>query len=320
MGDPAVTVVIPTHNRAATVLRCLRSLERVDVPAADFEVLVVLNNCVDDTAATVDSYAKNAPFLVRRVEERTPGVAAARNRGIREARGRILAFIDDDEEPSPRWPGALVDALSRGPSPAVAAGRVEMVMQGGRPAWLSEKIFDLFGAHAGAPGRTRVRYPGVVPGGNFACHREVFTRLGAFNEAFLRTARRNGQCEDGELTMRLMFHHVPIHYVSEAVTYHEMFPERLTPENIEWLARGVGEQRAYLFDGLGHQPRRYLWQGVDLALYTGALVRASTLAALYRGGPDDLRFAWSCKRAYDLGYVAETGRRIRDAIRRLAGR
>ena len=103
--SPDVTVVIPTRNRRAVLMKTLASaLAQEDV---GLEVVVVDDGSSDDTAASLGALDDPRVRLVRR--ESTPGVARARNAGIAAARGRWVAFLDDDD----LWsPGKLREQLA----------------------------------------------------------------------------------------------------------------------------------------------------------------------------------------------------------------
>jgi glycosyltransferase involved in cell wall biosynthesis len=91
--DPEVTVVVPTHNRSGLLALTLRSV--LWQRHVDLEVVVVDDGSTDDTAQVV---AGLGDPRVRRVHHHTPqGVSAARNRGIAEAGGGWVAFVDDDD-------------------------------------------------------------------------------------------------------------------------------------------------------------------------------------------------------------------------------
>jgi hypothetical protein len=97
-----VSVIIPTHNRAALLGDALDSV--LDQPAAPpVEILVVADRCTDDTVATVER-RQQVHSRIRLLERRAGGAAAARNAGMAEAAGDLLTFLDDDD----RWlPGKL---------------------------------------------------------------------------------------------------------------------------------------------------------------------------------------------------------------------
>lgn len=90
-----ISVVIPTHNRSAKLALTLDHLA-VQSVAAGWEVIVVANNCSDDTVSAVRHRSSLFPVPLTVMEEPTPGAAAARNAGARQARGYDVLFLDDD--------------------------------------------------------------------------------------------------------------------------------------------------------------------------------------------------------------------------------
>lgn len=89
--NPAVSVIIPTYNRSHMVKQAVQSI--LDQTYDDYEVLVVDDGSVDDTAEVVAGMSPK----VRHIYQPNSGKAAARNHGLREARGGYLAFLDDDD-------------------------------------------------------------------------------------------------------------------------------------------------------------------------------------------------------------------------------
>jgi hypothetical protein len=102
---PAVSVIVPARDAATTIGRTLGALGRQE-GAAPFEVIVVDNGSLDETAAIAESAGAR---VVRRARGEGPG--AARNAGVGVARGAILAFTDADCQPAPGWLAAGVSAL-----------------------------------------------------------------------------------------------------------------------------------------------------------------------------------------------------------------
>lgn len=97
-----VTVAICTWNRARLLDRTLAELHRLIVPdGVDWELVLVDNNCTDDTAAVVEKHAKALP--IRRVVEPKQGHSHARNRAVDEARGEMILWTDDDVLASENW-------------------------------------------------------------------------------------------------------------------------------------------------------------------------------------------------------------------------
>jgi len=94
LGRPAVTVVIPTFNRAAIVGRAIRSV--LAQTCQDWELIVVDDYSTDGTEQAVGSFSDRRIEYVR--HDRNRGGGAARNTGIRRARGDYVAFLDSDDE------------------------------------------------------------------------------------------------------------------------------------------------------------------------------------------------------------------------------
>lgn len=124
MAEPAVSVIVPARNAAATLPQTLAALAAARFDGA-VECVVVDDASTDDTAGIAE---RAGALVVRLAEQRGP--AGARNAGIAASRGELLAFTDADCVPAPGWLSALTDALAEAdlvqgpvlPEPAVAVG------------------------------------------------------------------------------------------------------------------------------------------------------------------------------------------------------
>lgn len=126
-----LTVAVPTYRRPQALVRAVRGVlaeigdERLAFRRGATEVLVVDNEPSGSASPAVEALRAEAPsgVEVRHVVESRPGVAAVRNRALDEARGDLLLFVDDDEEPEPGWLVALLTTFAR-TAPAAVAGLV----------------------------------------------------------------------------------------------------------------------------------------------------------------------------------------------------
>ena len=104
MRKVGITIAIPTYNRAAELQRTLLGLRELRTgPDETFEIIVIGNNCTDNTSAMV---ARNVPTFggrLRYVEEQRQGLNHARNRAIADAQYDVVAFLDDDVDIDPAW-------------------------------------------------------------------------------------------------------------------------------------------------------------------------------------------------------------------------
>lgn len=105
---PLISVVIPAFNREETIIACLDSIVRQTYPA--WEVIVVDDGSTDGTVRTVDSYHDKRVRCIR--SDRNAGAQAARNTGIRAAKGEWIAFQDSDDTWAPEKLERQVAALA----------------------------------------------------------------------------------------------------------------------------------------------------------------------------------------------------------------
>jgi GT2 family glycosyltransferase len=133
---PLVSVIVPVYQDATSLRLLLRALAEQTYPAQRFECVLIDNGgatpvCVDEQYA----------FDVRVFREARPGSYAARNRGIHEARGEVLAFTDADCLPQTDWLARAVARLQSANGSALVAGQVEVIcdheQSAGALAWYS---------------------------------------------------------------------------------------------------------------------------------------------------------------------------------------
>jgi glycosyltransferase involved in cell wall biosynthesis len=167
---PFASVIVPAFNAARTIGDTLEALLAQDYPSGRLEVIAVDNRSTDGTAAVMCRY----PVRVE-VERRMQSSYAARNTGLRTARGSVLLFTDADCLPEPGWARALVAALADEDAGA-AAGRIE-------PAeattlverfQVEERVLDAANAF------TRPPLP-FAQTANAAYRRTIFERVGLFD-------------------------------------------------------------------------------------------------------------------------------------------
>jgi glycosyltransferase involved in cell wall biosynthesis len=93
-----ISVVVPFHNSKSYIAACIEGLLAQSYPQERYEIIMVDNNSTDSSSEIVKSYPR-----IKLISEGKPGAYAARNRGVREATGEIIAFTDADCVPSKNW-------------------------------------------------------------------------------------------------------------------------------------------------------------------------------------------------------------------------
>jgi glycosyltransferase involved in cell wall biosynthesis len=139
-----VTVAICTWNRAALLDRTLAGMTHLRVPdGVEWELLVVNNNCSDDTDRVLSRYCQSLPL--RRVFESRQGLCHARNAAIREATGELLVWTDDDVLVDVAWLQEYLAAAALFPEAAFLGGTIEPWFESPPPRWVRRNLKVLEG-------------------------------------------------------------------------------------------------------------------------------------------------------------------------------
>lgn len=102
-----VSVIIPVYNAAPHIEACIRSLQQQTI-VHQCEFIIVNDGSTDQSGEILERLA-NEDSRIRLITQTNQGVSAARNAGLRVARGRYIGFVDADDQVSPSWFGTLLD-------------------------------------------------------------------------------------------------------------------------------------------------------------------------------------------------------------------
>ncbi len=106
---PQVSVIIPTYNRGRVIKEAIDSVLAQDY--TEFELIVVDDGSTDHTSDVLDSYRN----VIKVLSQKNKGVSAARNRGIAEASGKFIAFLDSDDLWLPQKLSTQVEFFNKTP-------------------------------------------------------------------------------------------------------------------------------------------------------------------------------------------------------------
>lgn len=237
-----LSLIIATYSRSASLVRTLRSVAAQDAPKELWECVVVDNNSTDDTAEQFARFAAEHRELdIRMVRETSQGLSFARNRGIAESTGEILAIIDDDEEINAEFVSAYIEFFDAYPAVSAAGGRIIPRYEIVRPRWMST-ITERPIANPIDFGNSVKLFPaGRIPGGgNMAVRRSLIDEYGAFNTSLGRVGKTLAGGEESDLFERLSKAGERYYYIPEAVMWHIIPPEKLTGDYFDRLCYNIG--------------------------------------------------------------------------------
>lgn len=243
---PDCSVIIATRQRAESVRETLQALACQETAGGfTYEVLVVDNGSTDQTRRMVKDLQSRFPVPLRYRYEARLGKPWALNTGIREARGQMLAFTDDDVLPHATWLHALWRCCLEEEADGVS-GRVLPRWIAPTPAWLTEDTVKRLGASLGCVDhglhrlRSRQHPRGCWwVGGNMAVRRTVVQRIGGFDV-------RMDRAEDTQYYEQCLRHGLNVVYEPAALAYHPVGADRMTAAHFRRWNDVTGYYHAYL--------------------------------------------------------------------------
>ncbi len=240
-----LSLVIATYNRADQLMITLRSVAAQKADKAIWECIVVDNNSTDHTRSNIDNFANaNSHLNIRYCLEVNQGLSHARNAGIANAKGEIIAFIDDDEHIVPDFIDAYIELFDKYPTAMSAGGKIIAEYPSGRPEWMSKYAEEPI-ANPMDFGEEIKPFPkGRIPGGgNMAMRKEVFETIGNFDITLGRTGKKLSGGEESDLFERMNAKGMKCYYVPKAVMYHIIPESKLNRTYFTRLAfnNGIGQ-------------------------------------------------------------------------------
>ncbi|MEO6150166.1 MAG: glycosyltransferase family A protein [Mucilaginibacter sp.] len=174
MANPLVTIIIPTYKDWNRLGLCIAALEKQTYPAGLIQVIIVNNAPADQPPA-----GYYLPANISIIDEGQPGSYAARNAGLKLAKGDILGFTDSDCIPVENWIESAVNLFTANPDVDRIAGNVILFFEGDKPqpSELYESIYA-FQQEANAKN-------GVSVTANMFTRKHVFDSAGVFDDAKL---------------------------------------------------------------------------------------------------------------------------------------
>jgi glycosyltransferase involved in cell wall biosynthesis len=244
-----VTVILCTFNRCDLLAKALQSVAGSTLSkSVEWEVLVVDNASSDSTPAVVKDFCERYPGRFRYLSEPRPGKSHALNLGIREARGDVLAFMDDDVVVEPTWLQNLTAALNDSKWAGVG-GRILPEQPFSPPRWIPLKnqnalaplaVFDP-GIEAGPLADTPF-------GANMAFRKSMFERYGGFRtDLGPQPGGKPQKSEDSEFGHRLQAAGEVFRYEPSALVYHGVPRNRVRKDYFLawWFDKARADIRAF---------------------------------------------------------------------------
>jgi glycosyltransferase involved in cell wall biosynthesis len=167
---PLISIIMPVYNREQTIGAAIASVQAQTYPA--WELIVIDDGSTDRTPEVVAQYESDP--RIRRCSQKHAGHCAARNHGLAESRGEIIAYLDSDNTWYPRYLERVASAL--GESPEADSVYLAQLVRGRATAYVRGLPFD----------RQRLERANYIDLSVFAHRRRLVDTLGGFDESLTR--------------------------------------------------------------------------------------------------------------------------------------
>jgi glycosyltransferase involved in cell wall biosynthesis len=297
-----VSVVIPTYNRSALLREAVQSVLG-QISSSPFEIVIVDNNSQDDTETVARALVDAHPGKIHYVRETEQGNAHARNRGVRTARGPIIAFIDDDVAVESDWLPTLIQTLDSHSDLSFVGGRVLPQWSGPPPSWLTPDHWSPLALLDYGPEEFIIS--GDNPRGlltaNIAFRRSVFDEVGWFSPHLQRVKNIIGSMEDTEFLLRVCRSGRQGMYLPQMIAKAPVEAERLSKTYHRRWHTGQGHFYAVMRDPQWERSR-FSVAGVPSHLYKQTLTHGLNWLKTIVTGNADAAFTHECQLRFFRGF------------------
>lgn len=206
--NPTFSLIIPTYERPAQLIKCLESITRLDYSKDEFEVIVVDDGSKNPPEQIVDSFSDRLNIML--FTQNNAGPAGARNTGAEKANGEFLAFTDDDCEPDKDWLNAFQKEFKRDPDIFLGGYTINSLTDNIYSAASQELINYLYSYY-----NTDRKNATFFASNNIAVRADLFKKIGGFDVTTLRAT-----AEDREICDRWVYKGYKMTFTTDAVVYH----------------------------------------------------------------------------------------------------
>jgi glucosyl-dolichyl phosphate glucuronosyltransferase len=300
-----ISVVVCTYNRSAYLKSMLKSIREAVIPDhLSWELILVDNNSDDDTRLVFEEFERHNDLKAKYVFEQQPGIAHARNRGIQEARGDIIAFTDDDVIVDNYWIQHIEMAFKEHADAACVGGKIVPIWEIPKPQWLKPNLYHMVALLDYGDSVAYLDAPDIW-GANFAVRSEVFAKYGLFDSKLGRLPNKLYVGEDTEFVHRLLKANERILYYPLSIIYHCVPAHKLSKQYFRKWRYDEGEMKGMLMNDM-----KYVNSLNMQSLTRKRMLRNIIISALKIGCFSKDRFSHELRIFYSLGFLSGRGKRM----------
>tara|TARA_B110000967_G_C18826155_1_gene531512 strand:- start:458 stop:1366 length:909 start_codon:yes stop_codon:yes gene_type:complete len=235
-----ISAIISTYNREKYLPKLFRSISKQDY--LNFEIIIIDNNSPGNTKELTEGFIKNNPKLkIKYFLETKQGLSFGRNRGIKEANGDFIIFLDDDAFISNNYFHRISFYFKQYSDVMAIGSKILLDYESIIPKWENPYLNSLLGYFNLGNDVKYFKGNNYPRGSNMSFRKEVFNLVGLFNTRLGRIGNELGGGEEKDIFQRIYNEKLNVLYVPDAVVYHSVPTKRTTVSFIRKQAIGTGE-------------------------------------------------------------------------------
>lgn len=235
-----VSLVICTYNRAQYLPKVLDSIKQQTCAVDQYEIVLINNNCTDNTEAICKSFERENPELkFNYLIESNQGLSYARNRGYKEAKYDIVAYLDDDAFIAKDYVEVMLHAFANNTIDALG-GKILLSYEDTPPKWENKYVNSILGYFnkGDAPFMfTREDFP---RGSNMVFHKQILEQVEGFNVRLGRTGGNMNGGEEKDIFNKIYDAKGRVMYAPDLIVYHTVPLFRTKIDFVKKQAHGIG--------------------------------------------------------------------------------
>ena len=237
-----ISIIICTYNRDKYIYRSLELIAENHFPTDDYEIILINNKSTDNTENECFRFRTNFPEIpFKYFVEEQQGLSYARNRGIAEATGDILVFLDDDSFVKNNYLSNLKANLTKYSDCMAFGGKILPLYESGKePEWMCKWLFSLVSAIDLGDSVQLFSGKKFPIGANMGFRRDCIEKCGTFNVKLGRCAKNLIGGEEKDLFERIFQQKMAVYYFPDVEIEHVIPENRTTIEYIKRVGEGIG--------------------------------------------------------------------------------
>ena len=235
-----ISAIISTYNREKYLPKLFKSICEQDY--LNFEIIIIDNNSPGNTKELTELFIKNNPkYNIKYFLERQQGLSFGRNRGIKESKGELIIFLDDDAFISNNYFTKIHNYFSKHLDVVAIGSKILLDFESIIPKWENPYLNSLLGYFNLGNSIKLFKRNDYPRGSNMSFRKSAFDIVGPFNTELGRIGKELGGGEEKDIFKRIYNRQMKVLYVPDAIVFHTVPEERTTYRFIKQQAIGTGK-------------------------------------------------------------------------------